>query len=90
MAASTDRLKFGFVVPWADAGEVGDLAAAAEESGWDGLFVWEPVWGVDAWISLGLAAARTSTDPPRHDAHAALAPSSVGARQPGGDRRSSE
>ena len=53
-------MKFGFVVPWGDATDVGDLAAAAEEAGWDGLFVWEPVWGVDAWISLGLAAARTS------------------------------
>jgi alkanesulfonate monooxygenase SsuD/methylene tetrahydromethanopterin reductase-like flavin-dependent oxidoreductase (luciferase family) len=53
-------MKFGFVIPWADAEEVGDLAAAAEESGWDGIFVWEPVWGVDAWISLGLAAARTT------------------------------
>jgi alkanesulfonate monooxygenase SsuD/methylene tetrahydromethanopterin reductase-like flavin-dependent oxidoreductase (luciferase family) len=53
-------MKFGFVVPWADAEDVGDLAAAAEAAGWDGLFVWEPVWGVDAWISLGLAAARTS------------------------------
>ena len=61
MAGSTDRMKFGFVVPWADAGEVGELAAAAEGAGWDGLFVWEPVWGVDAWISLGVAAARTST-----------------------------
>lgn len=53
-------MKFGFVVPWGDADDVGDLAAAAEEAGWDGLFVWEPVWGVDAWISLGLAAVRTS------------------------------
>ncbi|TVR24780.1 MAG: LLM class flavin-dependent oxidoreductase [Ilumatobacter sp.] len=53
-------MRFGFVVPWADAEDVGDLAAAAEASGWDGLFVWEPVWGVDAWISLGLAAVRTS------------------------------
>jgi hypothetical protein len=53
-------MKFGFVVPWADAEDVGELAAAAEDSGWDGLFVWEPVWGVDAWISLGLAAVRTS------------------------------
>ena len=59
MAGSTDRMKFGFVVPWADAGEVGELAAAAEDAGWDGLFVWEPVWGVDAWISLGVAAVRT-------------------------------
>ena len=53
-------MKFGFVIPWADATDVGDLAAAAEQAGWDGLFVWEPVWGVDAWISLGLAAVRTS------------------------------
>ncbi|MGE5210506.1 MAG: LLM class flavin-dependent oxidoreductase, partial [Acidobacteriota bacterium] len=53
-------MKFGFVVPWGDAEDIGDLAAAAEDSGWDGLFVWEPVWGVDAWISLGLAAVRTS------------------------------
>ena len=53
-------MKFGFVVPWGDANDVGDLAAAAEEAGWDGLFVWEPVWGVDAWVSLGLAAVRTS------------------------------
>lgn len=53
-------MKFGFVVPWGDADDVGDLAAVAEQAGWDGLFVWEPVWGVDAWISLGLAAVRTS------------------------------
>ena len=54
-------MKFGFVIPWADAEEVGDLAAAAEDNGWDGIFVWEPVWGVDTWISLALAAVRTST-----------------------------
>lgn len=53
-------MRFGFVIPWADADEVGDLAAAAEESGWDGIFVWEPVWGADAWISLAVAAVRTS------------------------------
>jgi alkanesulfonate monooxygenase SsuD/methylene tetrahydromethanopterin reductase-like flavin-dependent oxidoreductase (luciferase family) len=53
-------MKFGFVIPWADAEEIGELAAVAEENGWDGIFVWEPVWGVDTWISLGLAAMRTS------------------------------
>ncbi|MDQ3468501.1 MAG: LLM class flavin-dependent oxidoreductase [Actinomycetota bacterium] len=53
-------MRFGFVVPWADAAEVGDLAAEAEAAGWDGLFVWEPVWGVDAWIALAVAAVRTS------------------------------
>jgi alkanesulfonate monooxygenase SsuD/methylene tetrahydromethanopterin reductase-like flavin-dependent oxidoreductase (luciferase family) len=53
-------MQYGFVVPWGDADAIGDLAATAEDAGWDGLFVWEPVWGVDAWISLGLAAVRTS------------------------------
>lgn len=53
-------MRYGFVVPWADADAIGDLAAVAEENGWDGLFVWEPVWGVDAWVALGLAAVRTS------------------------------
>ena len=54
-----DLMKFGFVVPWADAAEIGELAAVAELHGWDGLFVWEPVWGVDAWVSLAVAACRT-------------------------------
>jgi alkanesulfonate monooxygenase SsuD/methylene tetrahydromethanopterin reductase-like flavin-dependent oxidoreductase (luciferase family) len=53
-------MRYGFVVPWGDAADIGDLAAEAEAADWDGLFVWEPVWGVDAWISLGLAAVRTS------------------------------
>ena len=52
-------MKFGFVVPWADAAEIGELAAVAELHGWDGLFVWEPVWGVDAWVALAVAACRT-------------------------------
>lgn len=54
-------VQFGFVIPWADAAEIGDLAAAAEQHGWDGIFVWEPVWGVDAWSALAVAAVRTST-----------------------------
>lgn len=53
-------MKFGFVIPWADAEEIGDIAAEAEAAGWDGVFVWEPVWGVDAWVALGLAAVRTT------------------------------
>jgi alkanesulfonate monooxygenase SsuD/methylene tetrahydromethanopterin reductase-like flavin-dependent oxidoreductase (luciferase family) len=54
-------MRFGFVVTWADAAEIGELAHIAEQHGWDGLFVWEPVWGVDAWASLAVAATRTST-----------------------------
>lgn len=52
-------MKYGFVLPSGDARAAADFAAAAEESGWDGFFVWEPVWGVDAWVSLAAAAMRT-------------------------------
>ena len=50
-------MKFGFVVPWADAAEIGELAAVAELHNWDGLFVWEPVWGVDACVMRWAAYA---------------------------------
>lgn len=53
-------MKYGFVLPRGDARTVGDFAQVAEASGWDGFFVWEPVWGVDAWVSLTAAAMKTA------------------------------
>ena len=53
-------MKFGFVLPHGDARTAADFASAAETAGWDGFFVWEPVWGVDAWVSLTAAAMLTS------------------------------
>src|SRR3990170_7309078 len=52
-------MKYGFVLPFGDARQAADLAAAAEQAGWDGFFVWEPVWGIDAWVCLTAAAMRT-------------------------------
>jgi hypothetical protein len=52
-------MKFGFVLPYGDARAAADFAHEAEEAGWDGFFVWEPVWGIDAWVSLTAAAMRT-------------------------------
>ena len=52
-------MKYGFVLPNGDARAAADLARAAEETGWDGFFVWEPVWGVDAWVCLTAAAMVT-------------------------------
>jgi alkanesulfonate monooxygenase SsuD/methylene tetrahydromethanopterin reductase-like flavin-dependent oxidoreductase (luciferase family) len=52
-------MRFGFVLPYGDAQAAGELAAELEQAGWDGLFVWEPVWGYDAWILLAAAAVRT-------------------------------
>jgi alkanesulfonate monooxygenase SsuD/methylene tetrahydromethanopterin reductase-like flavin-dependent oxidoreductase (luciferase family) len=52
-------MQFGFVLPRGDARTAADFAHAAEAAGWDGFFVWEPVYGVDAWVALTAAAMRT-------------------------------
>jgi hypothetical protein len=52
-------MRFGFVVPYADSRDFADLAVLAERHGWHGIFTWESVWGVDAWVSLGAAAMVT-------------------------------
>jgi alkanesulfonate monooxygenase SsuD/methylene tetrahydromethanopterin reductase-like flavin-dependent oxidoreductase (luciferase family) len=52
-------MKYGFVLPMGDARTAADFAHEAEQAGWDGFFVWEPVWGIDAWVSLAAAAMRT-------------------------------
>jgi len=41
-------MKYGFVFPGGEARTCANLARDAEGWGWDGFFVWEPVWGVDA------------------------------------------
>lgn len=55
----TNDMKYGFIFPGGDARTAADFAHEAEASEWDGFFVWEPVWGVDAWVTLAAAAMRT-------------------------------
>jgi alkanesulfonate monooxygenase SsuD/methylene tetrahydromethanopterin reductase-like flavin-dependent oxidoreductase (luciferase family) len=52
-------MRFGFVVPHADAGEFAQIAALGERHGWDGIFTWEAVFGVHAWVTLAAAAMTT-------------------------------
>jgi alkanesulfonate monooxygenase SsuD/methylene tetrahydromethanopterin reductase-like flavin-dependent oxidoreductase (luciferase family) len=52
-------MKYGFVLPYGDARTTADFACEAEIAGWDGFFVWEPVWGIDAWVCLTAAAMVT-------------------------------
>jgi len=52
-------MKYGFILPRGDARTAAEFAHATEAAGWDGFFVWEPVWGIDAWVSLTAAAMRT-------------------------------
>jgi alkanesulfonate monooxygenase SsuD/methylene tetrahydromethanopterin reductase-like flavin-dependent oxidoreductase (luciferase family) len=52
-------MRYGFVLPGGSANEQIEQAIAADESGWDGVFVWEAAYGVDAWTLLGAMAQRT-------------------------------
>lgn len=53
-------MKYGFILPFGDARVAADLAHEAEQAGWNGFFLWEPICGVDAWIGLTAAAMQTS------------------------------
>jgi alkanesulfonate monooxygenase SsuD/methylene tetrahydromethanopterin reductase-like flavin-dependent oxidoreductase (luciferase family) len=65
------RVKSGIYLPpfgeLADPGRVASLAAAAEDSGWDGFFVWDHMYGppglpiADAWTTLAAIATATTT-----------------------------
>ncbi len=52
-------MKCGFVMPFGDARAAADLAQEAERAGWDGFFVWDSVWGVDAAVMLAAAVMTT-------------------------------
>jgi alkanesulfonate monooxygenase SsuD/methylene tetrahydromethanopterin reductase-like flavin-dependent oxidoreductase (luciferase family) len=47
------------ILPGGTAVEQLEQAVLAEETGWDGVFVWEAAYGVDAWGLLSAIAART-------------------------------
>lgn len=53
-------MKYGFVLPYGDARTAAELGQVAEQAGWDGFFVWEPVWGIDAWVCLTAVSMRTT------------------------------
>jgi alkanesulfonate monooxygenase SsuD/methylene tetrahydromethanopterin reductase-like flavin-dependent oxidoreductase (luciferase family) len=56
----SNGMRGGFVLPGGTAPEQVDQAVLAEQAGWDGIFVWEAAYGVDAWTLLAAMAARTT------------------------------
>jgi alkanesulfonate monooxygenase SsuD/methylene tetrahydromethanopterin reductase-like flavin-dependent oxidoreductase (luciferase family) len=52
-------MRYGAVIPWASEREFADLAAVAEQAGWDMVLSWEAVWAQDAWVTLAAAAMTT-------------------------------
>ncbi len=57
---TSQPIRCGAVIPAGTATEQLELAELAEQAGWDGVFVWEAAYGVDAWTVLAGMAARTS------------------------------
>lgn len=55
----TERMRYGVILPGGGAREQLELAQLAEQAGWDGVFVWEATYGVDAWSLLAAMAVRT-------------------------------
>jgi alkanesulfonate monooxygenase SsuD/methylene tetrahydromethanopterin reductase-like flavin-dependent oxidoreductase (luciferase family) len=53
-------MRYGAVLPGGTATEQLDQAVLAEQVGWDGVFVWEAAYGVDAWSLLAAIAVRTT------------------------------
>jgi alkanesulfonate monooxygenase SsuD/methylene tetrahydromethanopterin reductase-like flavin-dependent oxidoreductase (luciferase family) len=53
-------LRCGVVLPGGSAAEQVEQAVLAERAGWDGVFVWEAAYGVDAWSLLAAMAVATS------------------------------
>jgi hypothetical protein len=53
-------MKHGFVFTRSDPRAIAEAAREAERAGWDGFFIADLVWGMDAWVSLAAAAVRTS------------------------------
>lgn len=49
----------GFVFPGGDPRTAAQFALEAEQAGWDAFFVWDPVWGIEPWVTLAAAAMLT-------------------------------
>jgi hypothetical protein len=56
----SQNMKFGVVLPGGTATQQLEQAIVAEDSGWDGVFVWEAAYGIDAWTLLAAMAVRTT------------------------------
>lgn len=53
-------MKHGVVINLKSAKGAAAWAVKAERAGWDGFFVGEAIWSIDAWMSLAAAAVQTN------------------------------
>jgi alkanesulfonate monooxygenase SsuD/methylene tetrahydromethanopterin reductase-like flavin-dependent oxidoreductase (luciferase family) len=57
---TVQTIRYGVILPGGTAPEQLEQAILAEQAGWDGVFVWEAAYGVDAWTLLAAMAAHTT------------------------------
>ncbi len=53
-------MRFGFVYPFGDVQKAIQYAKEAEQAGWDGFFLADLTWGLDAWLTLAAIATQTA------------------------------
>lgn len=52
-------MKYGVVFPELDIHLLPELAQETEAAGWDGIFIWDGIFGLDPWIELAVMALHT-------------------------------
>ena len=52
-------MRYGFIVPGGGVHDRVAMAVEAEAAGWDGIFLWEGVYHLDAWACLAAMAVKT-------------------------------
>jgi len=57
---TSSGMRYGVILPGGTASEQLEQAVLAEQAGWDGVFVWEAAYGVDAWSLLAATATVTT------------------------------
>ena len=57
---TVQTMRYGVILPGGTAPEQLEQATLAEQAGWDGVFVWEAAYGVDAWVLLAAMATCTA------------------------------
>ena len=54
-------MRYGFVMPADNTQAIINYAVKAEQAGWDGFFLGDGMWSVDAWLCLAAAAIHTES-----------------------------
>ena len=81
-------MRYGFVLPGGTAPQQLELAEIADRSGWDGVFVWEAAYGVDALDAAGGDGAADGAGAAGDDADPAAVAAAVEGGEPGRHPRS--